>query len=184
MKEYQERNDVSLKGWLSPQFVYNFRQNQGSSGMYLRDVMKILHKRGICRESEYPYGSTEPPCPFVTENAKNYVIQSYAKVHTIDGLKKALISNGPCIIAFPLYNKGMRMWIPTEKGQHRRGGHAMTVVGYNSQGFIIRNSWSKHWGDKGYCTYPYGDWGSHWEIWTTIDERSTMVPQRKLLCCV
>ena len=110
MKEYQERKDINLKGWLSPQFVYNFRENQDSSGMYLRDVMKILHKRGICKESEYPYGSQGQPCPFVTENAKNYVIKSYAKVHTIHGLKKALITNGPCIIAFPVYNKGTRMW--------------------------------------------------------------------------
>jgi len=182
MKEYQERLDIGFKSWMSPQFVYNFRSNDGS-GMYLRDVMKILHERGICNEDEFLYGNHGKPCPFVEENAKNHKIKAYASIKSIEGLKKALVQNGPCIIAFPVYNKGMRMWLPTEKGQTRRGGHAMTVIGYNTKGFIIRNSWSTHWGDQGYCTYPYADWGSHWEIWTTIDDKSEMVPGSSLFCC-
>lgn len=184
MKEYQERLDISFKSWMSPQFVYNFRSNEGS-GMYLRDVMKILHKQGICSETDYPYGSHTAPHPFVVENAKNHTIKAYASIKSVDGLKKALYKNGPCIIAFPVYNKGTRMWIPEGKGQLRRGGHAMTVVGYNNKGFIIRNSWSAHWGDKGYCLYPYEDWGAHWEIWTTIDDESEKLPEpTPLFCCV
>jgi len=33
IKEYQEKLDVGLSEALSPQFVYNLRPNQGSSGM-------------------------------------------------------------------------------------------------------------------------------------------------------
>lgn len=188
MKEYQERLDIGFKKWMSPQFIYNFRSNTDSSGMYLRDVMKILHKRGICPESEYPYGTLDAVCPFVAENAKNHIIKNYASIKSILGLKQALVQNGPCIIAFPVYNKGTRMWMPTYKGQPRRGGHAMAVVGYNSKGYIIRNSWSNYWGDCGYCIYPYTDWGAHWEIWTTIDNKSEVLPYKqglsKLNCCI
>jgi hypothetical protein len=46
----------------------------------------------------------------------------------------------------------------------------MAVVGYNSKGFIIRNSWGEHWDDNGYCLYPYEDWGCHDEIWTVVNE--------------
>ncbi len=34
-------------------------------------------------------------------------------------------------------------------------GHAITIVGYNRDGFIIKNSWGKGWGDKGYATVSY-----------------------------
>ena len=50
------------------------------------------------------------------------------------------------------------------------GGHAMTIVGRNDAGYILRNSWGTEWGEEGYCLFPYSDWGKHWEVWTTVDE--------------
>jgi C1A family cysteine protease len=37
------------------------------------------------------------------------------------------------------------------------GGHCVVAVGYEDakRVFIIRNSWGKEWGMKGYCTMPY-----------------------------
>ena len=37
------------------------------------------------------------------------------------------------------------------------GGHAVALVGYTADHFIVRNSWSTTWGDKGfaYASYPY-----------------------------
>ena len=32
-----------------------------------------------------------------------------------------------------------------------RGGHAVSIVGYNEIGLIIRNSWGADWGDKGFA---------------------------------
>merc|ERR1711918_21674 len=97
---------------------------------------------------------------------------------TIDGLKKALVTNGPCLIAFPVYNYGQYMWIQNnDSGSF--GGHAMTVVGFDDEKnhFIIRDSWGKNWQDNGYCYYPYSHWGSHWEIWTTIDLDTIDTPE-------
>jgi len=81
MKEWQERKDVDFKNYMSPQFVYNNRENQDSEGMYGRDVMNILHHKGICPEKEYKYGLIESPDKIdkkLYETAKNYVISNYA----------------------------------------------------------------------------------------------------------
>ena len=188
MKEWQERKDVGFRGYMSSQFIYNNRNNQTSSGMYGRDVMNILKDKGCCTEETYPYEKIETSSEIdktFLEEASNYKIKGYARVNTTDSLKRALLSNGPCYISFPVYNYSNYMW-RQYKGEKKLGGHAMTVVGYDKKGFIIRNSWGAFWDKGGYCHYPYGDWGSHYEVWTTIDERSEKPPKRKYLvkkCC-
>jgi hypothetical protein len=179
MKEWHERKHSDFKDYMSPQFVYNNRTNQNTVGMYGRDVMRILLKAGVCPETSYPYekveAKTEIDKKFYYE-AKNFRIKGYARVNTVESLKRALYTNGPCYISFPVYNHTTRLWKQQKNcfdvGEKRMGGHAMTVVGYNKRGFIIRNSWGMFWDDKGYCTYPYTDWGCHYEIWTMIDDSS------------
>ena len=41
--------------------------------------------------------------------------------------------------------------------KHTYGGHAVSIVGYTPTHFIIRNSWGRGWGDKGfaYASYEY-----------------------------
>jgi hypothetical protein len=34
------------------------------------------------------------------------------------------------------------------------GGHAMLIVGYIGNYFVVKNSWGEEWGDKGYCYIP------------------------------
>jgi len=175
MKEWQEKKDYNFEGYMSPQFIYNNRHNQNSEGMFGRDVMRILSKIGSVEEAVYNYGKIEQISSIKQEyyeRAKIHTIKSYAGIFDIDSLKKALNVNGPCYIAFPVYNFSDKMWIKEAEDTKLQGGHAMTVVGYNANGFIIRNTWGEKWGDDGYCLYSYNEWGSHWEIWTTIDEKS------------
>ena len=178
MKEYQERKDYGLKEYLSPQFFYDQRFNlydargDNDEGMYGRDVMTLLSKVGICTEQEYPYGTPQDRTDVTTdiyESASKHRVAGYAAVRTLNALKKSLVDNGPCLIGFPVYHYGEYMWKPEYEGQPMSGGHAMTVVGYTEDSFIIRNSWGDRWGDGGYCYYPFEDWGAHWELWTTID---------------
>ena len=67
------------------------------------------------------------------------------------------------------------MWRAKKIGQKLKGGHAMALVGYTKNAFIIRNSWGNNWGENGYCYYPFKQWGSHWELWSTIDDKSSEV---------
>lgn len=190
IKEWQERTDSGYEGNMSPEFIYFYRSNKPNQGMYSRDVMSILLNKGCCSESELSYSSfisdepTEIPTA-VVESAKNFRIKEYARVLTVDDLKVSLYQNGPCYISFPVYDSLPEFW-RQKNGENCRGGHAVTVVGYDSKGFIIRNSWGIMFGDGGYVTYPYNEFGVHWDIWTAIDSRGSPKPpyQKKCPCCV
>lgn len=180
IKEWQEKTDSGYSGYMSPEFIYFYRSNKPGDGMYSRDVMSILLNNGCCSESELPYdpnnsiGPAEIPAN-VIESAKNFRIKEYARVLTIDDLKTSLYQNGPCYISFPVYNYGPSFW-KQGSGENYIGGHAVTVVGYDNNGFIIRNSWGTNFANQGYTTYPYSDFGAHWDIWTTIDIRGSPKP--------
>ena len=158
---------------MSPQFVYNLREEPGMAGMSPRETMKILNNSGVCREFLWHYGDLQYPDENSFLDAANFKIKNYAQVTTMEGLKTALVKDGVCYICFPVYNNSPRMW-KANQGEKSQGGHAMSVVGYDSTGFIIRNSWGDDWGDNGYTIYPYADWGAHWEVWTSIDNASSL----------
>jgi hypothetical protein len=171
MKEYQEKMDIGLNEYMSPQFIYNNREDLAEEGMYMRDLMKVLKEKGDCTEKHFPYGDLRKPEVDDYIEASKYRTLNYASINTIEELKTALYINGPCIIAIPVYNYTKRLWYQNP-GEELLGGHALCVVGYNTEGFIIRNSWGKDWGDNGYCAMSYADFGMQWEVWTCIDEKS------------
>lgn len=46
------------------------------------------------------------------------------------------------------------------------GGHAVAIVGYTPQGFIIQNSWGPDWGAGGFALLPYEDFLMHaTDVW-------------------
>ena len=182
LKEWQEYKDYGFKGQFSPQFFYNNRKNindendKNDSGMYSRDVMKLLTTIGICTEYTYPYGKIEDKKDIpekVYEEAKSHIIKAYAKVTDLEKTKRSLCENGPCFIIFPVYNYTPEFWKNLEK-KDKVGLHAVVLVGYNKEGFIVRNSWGIKWGKNGYGIYKYEDWGCHNEIWTIVDEKTPL----------
>ena len=49
------------------------------------------------------------------------------------------------------------------------GGHAVAIIGYDKEGFIIRNSWGTMYGIDGYYHLKYEDFNnSFYEIWTMV----------------
>jgi hypothetical protein len=188
IKEWHEMKDTGYNGYMSPEFIYFHRRNKPGHGMYSRDVMDILHNKGCCSEGELPYertnvdGPVEIP-PIVTESAKQFRVVEYARVMTIDDLKMSLYQNGPCYISFPVYSTRPQFW-RQQNNENSSGGHAVTVVGYDNDGFLIRNSWGSLFGKSGYVYYPYAEFGAHWDIWTVMDEKgSPKPPPRPPKCC-
>ena len=195
MKEWQERIEGNFNGYLSPAYIYINRRNLPQEGMYLSDVCDILANKGTCTESSYNYSNlTSNPNPNnikpnnlpsnVIKEANKYRTSNSVLIETINDLKTAFYLHGPCIMGVLIYypmNK--HMWVPTDPNNldtNWAGGHAMAIVGYNNNGFIIRNSWSERWNPQNtydmrghdylpyehfkYLTFDYGG-----EVWSTTD---------------
>ena len=168
MKEWQEYHDMKFNEHMSPQFIYNLRGHD-DSGMFARTLMKILYDIGSVPEYKYPYETNAAITEELKHIASGFRIKGYAQVNTIDGLKSALSKSGPCYIAVPVYHYEGQIWKPLPNLTELLGAHAMTIVGYDDKGFIIRNSWGEDWGDNGYVIFPYEHWGMQWEVWSTVD---------------
>lgn len=45
-------------------------------------------------------------------------------------------------------------------------GHAVAIVGYTAEGFIVQNSWGSTWGERGFALLPYDDYLMHaTDVW-------------------
>lgn len=61
-------------------------------------------------------------------------------------------------------NKG-KLPVIARKGRSE-SGHAVALVGYTQQGFIVQNSWGPKWGAKGFALLPYEDYLLHvTDVW-------------------
>lgn len=172
IKQWQEKKDYGLDENLSRYFIYNIRPNYPQKGMTPRDTMKMLQKYGMPIAKSYHIRKMKHKQDIpesVWQEAANHRIAAYGRVMTIEGLKESLYKNGPAYIAMPVFNDSTTFWKPGA-GDKQLGGHALVVVGYDRKGFILRNSWGSGWGYGGHTTYPYKDFGAHYEIWTMLDE--------------
>ncbi len=119
-------------------------------GMTFKDGLRYLLHHGVKTSSGY------------------FNIKSYAMVRNFLSLKNAIVMNGPCFGALPVYNYNDKFWTKLY-GDTLMGYHAIAIVGYDSEGFIIRNSWGKSFGKNGYTTIPYEDFSKFVEIWTIVE---------------
>ena len=129
--------------------IYDSRTTPGNEGMTFKDAFKFLRHTGV------------------ETNMGLYKINSYFKMGSILQLQQALICNGPCLGALPVYSDEWEFW-DENKGNNIIGGHAIAIVGYNTKGFIIRNSWGKSWGEKGYTLLSYNDFDYFYELWSIV----------------
>ena len=103
----------------------------------------------------------------VSSKAGVLKINEYAMIKNGGALKLALVMNGPCFGALPVYNSRDEFW-KSGPGDCFCGYHAISIVGYNEEGFIIRNSWGTSFGDKGYSVLKYEDYSKLIEVWTIV----------------
>ena len=143
------KNGKIIDNKISLSEIYNSRTNKGE-GMTYKDAFKFLKHNGV--------------------NSKNGVltIKLYGMILNPLNLKYAIVTNGPCCGALPVYSEEKEFW-KKRKYDKLLGYHAISIVGYDNDGFFIRNSWGENFGDKGYTYIKNEDMDLMVEIWTIID---------------
>jgi len=130
-------------------------------------------KRGIPTESEFSYGTEEHPSAEVYQSAHGQRLSGFSRIHTIDGVKHALVENGPVFIALPLHNNGPDFWkSDSDQADQPHDFHAVALEGYDTNGFFFRNSWGLDWGNNGCGYLPFSDWNRVVEAWTGLSRKA------------
>lgn len=136
-----------------------------NSGTPLKAAMEVLRKFGCVHEEVFPFTQGFVSNEYDTDSfynlaaqlkIKGYYCLQYDEVFDIDKFKKWLFNVGPVLAMVDLDEN---FWNPyTDKTtvlkeydkENQKGGHAVVLVGYTKDHFIIRNSWGTEYGDNGY----------------------------------
>ena len=106
-------------------------------------------------DAKAPQGTDEE----LAADAKKYKLPAKVQSIKLDDLRKVLASGYPVHIGMNTGEKFQKInrsgvLDAAEKPSGDHGRHAMLVVGYLGNYFIIKNSWGTGWGDKGYAYIP------------------------------
>lgn len=137
------------------------------SGTSLKSALDIIRKYGCPLDNELPFNIDT--LMYTNDENLLYVSASTRKAANYFNLgkdlnqwKQWLATNGPIIGGVMVDST----WVNAARTRGNLdafnsgglyGGHAIAIVGYTADRFIIRNSWGTQWGDKGfgYASHAY-----------------------------
>lgn len=142
------KTGIKVDNHIRYQDIYRAKKVTGE-GMTYQEAFDFLKKKGVKTDKGV------------------MKISQVGYIPNINALKAALIANGPCFGALPVYDPDCnQFW--KRNGSPVQGWHSITIIGWNEDGFIIRNSWGVAYGDKGYMTLPYAEASNFKELWTIL----------------
>jgi hypothetical protein len=154
----------------SPLFLYyayrlEFGRIDSDDGVMLRNLLKVMAKYGICRESTWPFvpeNFAVMPPPEAWEEAKTNRIQSYHALYSLGDMQVCLAEGYGFLGGIGCYEsihdaeKTGIIQVP-KLGERLLGWHALFFGGgYDNHKKMLKaqNSWGD-WGDEGYAWLPY-----------------------------
>lgn len=170
------RTVVSDCNPVSPRMLYELAKRydewpgEGYSGSSARGAMKGWHKHGVCSEQHWP--------SVASKSNKGRLLTGLNDARTADALRrplgayyrvnhKDLVAMHAAIaevgVLFATSNVHQGWSQPGDDGlidysETMLGAHAFAIVGYDTRGFWIQNSWGEEWGHEGYACISYDDW--------------------------
>ncbi|MEO0083650.1 MAG: C1 family peptidase [candidate division WOR-3 bacterium] len=177
--EYKEHNwNVSLlENQFSPAFIYNLINGGADLGAYFVDAVKVITDNGVANMvlspyNQYNYTSWPSETAFVAAIPFRGQTGYYIDCSNNNGIAliKARLNAGYTVVLgidvyanFDNINNFDTVYCSVDRYGENRGGHAITIVGYNDNrvnhdttgAFKIVNSWGTFWGNQGYAWISY-----------------------------
>jgi len=171
--EFDQRRQGTREFRPSRLFVYyNERVAEGTvdqdAGARIRHGIKAVARFGAPPESVWPYDiekfAHRPPKAAYAAAKKNLVSSYFRVRQKLDHMRSCLAEGYPIVVGFlaapALESAKVRRSgvLPMPRlGDKPIGHHVVLAVGYDDarRRFIVRNSWGRSWGLKGYFYMPY-----------------------------
>jgi hypothetical protein len=171
----------SLKGEplvsVSPRMLYQLARQydewpgEDYDGSSCRGAMKGWHRHGVCSAELWPYankrGEFVKPKSGWEQDAALRPLGAYYRVDkaSIADMQAAIFEVGAIYVSADVHEgwslKASKSLPVIACRKTSSGGHAFALVGYNSDGFIVQNSWGPGWGFHGFAVMSYPDWVLH-----------------------
>ena len=149
-----------------------YSENKGE-GTEARGLLKAAQKDGGLYLTDYPYEEEVPKAIETFEKyfsqfqqkAQNIRIKNYYQCNTVEEVKKAVYYYGSVLVGTIVFKSFYEITAENpvmpepriDKGslEPMAGGHMMLIVGWDTNGFTVLNSWGEGFGKKGLFTMPY-----------------------------
>jgi hypothetical protein len=140
---------------------YSYAHSGGDGTVSGPDPGQVLVENGTCRQEFWPDDLDNPRSPErqLASDADQHKLDAIPLPIAIDDVKKVLSAGCPVHVSMDtgttfsgVGRDGVFSAAEAPSGRH--GRHAMLIVGYTGNFYILKNSWGTDWGDQGYCYVP------------------------------
>ncbi len=169
--------DAPVSPWMLYAMGRRYDDIPGSNadtGSSLRGALKGWYRHGACAHALWPdYDAPKKSrdADGFRQEAARRPLGAYYRVDTrsvtdmhvalseVGVLYASAICHAGWDAGYELTKSERNDWtIPLEKSHDSDPGHAFAIVGYDTSGFYVLNSWGQGWGEDGFARITYRDW--------------------------